>query len=565
SYPEEYYYWAEPVIKIVNIILGIISIFAVASIVLQYGFYLSEKHIAIISRINLIIVQFYFLQFLLKIIFSRNKLSFLRHRWFEAALAVLILFEIAVIIRVVGINLISKYFLDINVTAITEIYIGVAQALIILSIITEGIRYNRKIASLKFHPSQTLIISFVIVIIIGTGLLMLPKATHPGTPINLINALFTATSATCVTGFTIVDTGTYFTHTGQIFILILSQIGGLGTMTLSSFLALFFGQGVGIKERVVLHQMMNIDKIGMINTMLRNAVLITLGVEAAGALSLMFFWSDRSWTLQQLVYRSVYHSVSAFCNAGFSLFPDSLVAYANSVGIIFTISALIIIGGLGFTVICDLFEAQKQIRKKQRYRLKIQTKLVLIITSFLLVAGFVCFYFLDTKNSGWSRILLAFFNSVTCRSAGFNTIDLNLLTNTSLLIMMILMFIGASPGSTGGGIKTTTVGVLWASIVAIITGQNRIVIFKRRLPFLVLNRALVIFAFSVIVIGISVIFLSISENAPVFDIMFEAVSAYATAGLSRGLTSNLSITGKLIIIFLMFIGRLGALTLAFAI
>ena len=566
AFPEEYYYWAEPVVKGINVILWIVGFTAITNLLLQYGFYLSEDTIAILNRIDLIIVQIYFWQFAIKLALSRSKLHFLRHRWFETVLAMLILFEMLLIIRMIGIDLIREYFMDINVTAITELYIGLAQILIILSIITEGIKYNTRIASLKFHPSQTLIFSFMLVILIGSGLLMLPRATPPTVSIDYINALFTSTSATCVTGLVLFDTGTYFTMFGQVIILCLIQIGGLGIMTLSSFLALFFGQGVGIRERVVLHQMMNIDKIGVITSMLRNAVLITFGIEAAGALVLMFLWADQGWMLHELVYRSIFHSISAFCNAGFSTFSDSLIGFQNNTAIIVTFSLLIVLGGLGFIVLMDVVGNGFHISKKQKKpHLRIQTRMVLIITGILLVGGFIVLFLLNSSQQGAFRVLTAFFNSVTARTAGFNTVNIASLSVPSTLIIMMLMFIGASPGSTGGGIKTTTLGVLGASILAIITGQNRIVIYKRRLPFLVLNRALVVFAFSVMYVTLTTFFLSITEQAPVLDICFEAISAFGTVGLSRGLTANLSNAGKLIIIVSMFVGRLGALTLAFAI
>lgn len=566
SDPGEYLYWANPIIKVVNLLLGLLSIAAISSLVLQYGFYLSDSTSAILNRVDLFIVQYYLCQFLLKLSFSRSKLIFMRRHWFETLLALLILSEIAIIIRFVGIDVISKYFTDVNITAVTEIYVGFAQILMILSIITEGIRYNTKFASLKFHPSQTLMMSFLLVITIGSALLMLPKATNSDVTISFADALFTATSATCVTGLTVVDTATYFTATGKLIILVLIQIGGLGIMTLSSFLALFFGQGVGIRERVVLHQMMNIDKIGMISTALRNAVILTFSIEAIGTILLMFFWADQGWTTMQLIENSVFHSISAFCNAGFSTFSDNLISYKNDVGVLMTISSLVVLGGLGFIVILDILGTKGHLKKVRRLsHLSIQSRIVLIISGILLILGFALLSILDNYESGWKRILTAFFNSVTARTAGFNTIDFATLNNSSLLIIMVLMFIGASPGSTGGGIKTTTLGILWASIGAIITGQNRIVIFKRRIPFLVLNRALVVFAFSVMAIVNASFLLSITENAPIIDIIFESVSAFSTVGLSRGLTPDLSIYGKMVIIATMFIGRLGALTLAFAI
>jgi potassium uptake TrkH family protein len=567
SYTDEYLFQAFPLIKVLNVILALVSFIAVASLLLQYGFYLSPTLNAVLIRVDLFIVQFYLWQYIIKFLVSRDKFDFLRHRWFEAILAFFILVELLFLFKNVGFGVVREFFSGIDVTAVTEIYIGVAQVLIIASILAEGIRYNTKIASLKFHPSQTLIFSFIVVILIGTGLLMLPRAVVPGNSIHFIDALFTSTSAVCVTGLTVFDTGTYFGPFGQVIIMILIQIGGLGIMTLSSFLALFFGQGVGIRERIVLNQMMNLDKIGMITTTLRNIVLLTFVVEAAGALLFMLLWSDSNWTLNKLVFNSVFHAVSAFCNAGFSTFSDSLIGFQKNIPVLAVFSALIVLGGLGFTVLMDFTHllSKPKGHKKRIRALRVQTKIVLIVTGILLFGGFALLYLLDTSTHGIARILTSAFNTVTTRTAGFNSINFSLLSTPSILIIMMLMFIGASPGSTGGGVKTTTIGILWASIIAIITGQNRIIIFKRRLPFLILNRALVIFAFSVIMIAVAVTLLSITENAPILNIIFEAISAYGTVGLSLGLTGALSLPGKIVIILLMFIGRLGTLTLVFAI
>jgi trk system potassium uptake protein TrkH len=232
---------------------------------------------------------------------------------------------------------------------------------------------------------------------------------------------------------------------------------------------------------------------------------------------------------------------------------------------ILTISFLVVIGGIGFIVISDCFSLIRVVKKQRKVVLKVQSKLALLISGILLTGGFVLLWVLGSSDDHFLRTTTAFFNSVTSRSGGFNIIDMSTLSVPSILIIMMLMFIGASPGSTGGGIKTTTIAVLLSSIHAIITGKNRIVIFNRRLPFLVLNRALVIFVFSVVVVSVAVFLLSITEKTSVLNLAFEAISAYGTVGLTLGITGTLTLAGKIIIILLMFIGRIGALTLVFAI
>ncbi len=560
--------WSGPVNKALDILFFLLAVLAIGSLVTQYGFYISTQQTQLLDRLDLIVVLLYVLQFLLRLIFAKNYMEFLRRHWFEALLAVVIMFRAVSLFNTLGFGLIAHYFTDLNVTVIAKLTIVSAQIAIILSLISGSMHLNRKVLSLKFHPAQTLLLSFVLVIFIGTILLLLPRATAPGKTISAIDALFTATSATCVTGLIVVDTGTHFSFLGQMIILFLIQIGGLGLMTLSSFLALFFGRGMGIKERVMMQEMMNIDRLGVINRALRLAVTLTLLFESIGALFLFFSWDRTQWSFGEHIYHSVFHAVSAFCNAGFSLNADSFMSFSQNYAAMSVIMFLIIIGGLGFVVLMDLgnIHIKPVTGHKTVRRWSVQTKLVLIVTGILLLGGTLILMLTQPFEGGMlNRFMQALFSSVTARTAGFNTVDFSMFNVPSVLLIITLMFIGASPGSTGGGIKTTTVGILFASLASIISGKNRIVLFRKSVSYTVLNRALVIFAFSIIVISVSTFFLTITEQVPLIDLFFEEVSAYATVGLSRGVTTQLSDWGRLIIILSMFIGRVGALTLAFAI
>ena len=562
------YAWSDQIIHVINISFTIVGLVAVVSLVTQYGFYISPITEHWLERIDILIVFYFVLQFLLKLAVVPTRAEYIRRHWFEALLVLLIIVRTGLLIHSLGVGTIREYFLDINISAITKVTIVSAQLVLVLSLISSSLKLNRKIASLKFHPAQTLLLSFLVVIVIGTLLLLLPKATAPGKSLNVLDALFTATSATCVTGLIVVDTGTHFSLMGQLIILTLLQIGGLGLMTLSSFLALFFGRGMGIKERVMLQEMMNIDRLGAITRALRLAVTITFLFESVGAVLLFFSWNRPGWSFFDRVYHSVFHAVSAFCNAGFSLNSDSLMSYQSNYPVILIVSLLIIFGGLGFLVITELagINVVKTPNHNTLRKLSVQTKLVLVMTAILLVFGTVLVLSLQSLEGSWfHRLANAFFSSVTARTAGFNTVDFSLFSTPLALVIVLLMFIGASPGSTGGGIKTTTVGILIASLTSIITGKNRIVMFKKSVSYTVMNRALVIFAFAILVTGTSVFLLSITEHAPLIDIIFEEISAYGTVGLSRGLTPHLSSWGRMVIILSMFIGRVGALTLAFAI
>lgn len=565
---DEYNPGALPIIRILNRVLIAVGILAIAGLVIQQGFILEKTTSALFNRIDFLIINYYLFQHLVKLFCCRRKFDFLKSHWFESLLALLIILELSIMIDGIGIRLLGRYFTDFNVTEITEIYIGFAQIIIFLTLIIGAIRYNSHLAALKFHPSQTIILSFIFVIFCGAGLLMLPKATYSGHPVSFIDAVFTATSATCVTGLTVVDTATRFTRFGQIIILFLIQIGGLGIMTLSSFLVIFFGKGMGIRERVVISEMLNVDNFGKILNTLRNIMILTFGIEAAGTVLLMAFWADRGWTIGQLFYHSLFHSIAAFCNAGFSTFSDNLCSFGNSTGVLAAIGMLIVLGGLGFIVLTDIGDALVSFIKnpKRPYHLKVQTRIVLVITACLFAGGTATLFLLDTSGSPIGpRLLTAAFNSITTRTAGFNTIDIGQISMSASLAMIFLMFIGASPGSTGGGIKTTTFGILWSSILSIITGKNSVILYKRRMPFVVLNRAIVVFLFSLSVIAIGVFVLSLTEHALLIDILFEVTSAFGTVGLSRDFTPTLSVAGKTTIMLIMLIGRIGTLTLAFAI
>ncbi len=560
--------WREIVLKVLDYLLIAAGVAALAGLIAEYGFYLSYADEARLQRFDLLILFVFVLHYLLKISFVKNRLLYLKQHWFQAVLVVIILSETAFIINTLGFSLVKRFFFDINVRAITKITIIWAQILIVLSLIHGSVAYNRKIVSLKFHPAQLLLFSFVFVILTGSALLSLPRAVAPGETLSYLDALFTSTSATCVTGLVVVNTGTHFSFIGQLTILFLIQIGALGIMTLASFFALFFRQGISIRERAVLGEMMNIDSLSMINRTLKQIVSITFLVEAVGALLLFIFWNKAQWNFNEHLYQSVFHSVSAFCNAGFSLNRDSLVSFNSNYPVLLTIAGLIIIGGLGFVVIAELtgIKLSNRLKEKTIKRWSVQTKLVLLISSILIFGGTILFY-LAEPGSGhpFHDLIQAFFSSVTARTAGFNSVDFVSISVPASLLIMMLMFIGASPGSAGGGIKTTTIGVLFGSLLMTISGRNRIVMFKKNISFTVLNRALVVFAFSITIILLSTFILTITEPFSFLDLLFEEISAFATVGLSRGITANLSEAGKIVLILSMLIGRIGAMTMAFAI
>ena len=427
----------------------------------------------------------------------------------------------------------------------------------------------------KLNPPQIVAVSFLVAILIGTALLSMPFASKGGKALPLIDSLFTATSATCVTGLIVRNTGAYFSGFGQAIILILVQMGGLGIMTFSTLFAILLGRKLTIKHDVVIQRTMAPNKVQNLPSLLKYILLITLGIEFLGALCLALRWGKTmDWTIGTLLINSIFHAISAFCNAGFSLFSTSFTSFLGDTYINLTMISLVIIGGIGFIVILEL---PRLIGKKPFYRVSIQTKVVITVTLALILIGSFLFFFIENNNtmSGFSmkeKVLGSVFQSVTTRTAGFNTINVGSLAVPTLLFFIFLMFIGASPGSTGGGIKTCTFGVLMATAFSMIKNRDRVSVFKKTIPKEVVRKSLVVVFLAFLWIFVAVFLLALTEykNAAFFDkfflrILFEVTSAFGTVGLSAGITPTLSVAGKLIIILTMFAGRIGPLTLALAI
>lgn len=416
------------------------------------------------------------------------------------------------------------------------------------------------------NPPVTLMLSFLLVIIFGTILLMLPVSSKLKTVTPFMDALFTATSATCVTGLVVVDTGTHFSFFGQMVILMLIQIGGLGIMTISTVFVIILGQRINLKLENIMYQVVGGSYAVNVFQLLKSIVLVTLVIESVGTL-LLFARFAQDFQPMEALFLSLFHAVSAFCNAGFSPLGNNLVSYVDSLAVNLVITALIIAGGLGFSVIIDL---QHHALKKDRARkLNLHTKIVLVTTAFLLVLGFTVFYLAEYNGAmrGFSihrRILGSWFQSVTLRTAGFNTIDLSQIGKASVLISIVLMFIGASPGSTGGGIKTTSFAVLTLSVISLLKGKRHISVFKRRIHEYNFREATGLIMLSITIILVVLFFLMLVEPHAFDKLLFEAVSAFGTVGLTLGITPQLTVIGKLLITVLMYVGRIGPLTMIYA-
>ncbi len=416
-------------------------------------------------------------------------------------------------------------------------------------------------------PPRILVFGFAAVILIGTMLLVMPAASLDNQSVGFVNALFTATSAVCVTGLVVVDTGTHWTLFGKTVILFLIQIGGIGFMSMATLFAVILGKRISLKERLIIQQAVNQNTLSGVVKFSLYMLGLTFFLESIGALLLSFRFIPEYGVLTGIGY-SIFHSVSAFCNAGFDLIGNgrSLTPYVTDPLVTLTVGTLVILGGIGFAVIVDVVSNHK----KKRFTL--HTKIVLTMTLFLLTTGTMLFLFFEWNNAATlgglsmpNKVMASFFQSLTTRTAGFNTVDTAGLTNASKLLTIIFMFIGGSPASTAGGIKTVTFGIILIMALTVIQGKDRVGIFKRDISYSIVNRAITIAVFAMILlIIITTAMTAIESQFEFMDILFEVASALGTVGLSTGVTSQLSNPGKLLLIFTMFTGRVGTLTIAFA-
>ncbi|MFC5528539.1 TrkH family potassium uptake protein [Cohnella yongneupensis] len=416
-------------------------------------------------------------------------------------------------------------------------------------------------------PPRILVAGFLAIIFIGAGLLMLPFAHVAEHQPKFLDALFTATSATCVTGLVVVDTGTYWTTAGQVIILLLIQIGGLGFMTMSTLFAIVLKRRISLRERLVLQEALNQTSIEGIVRLVRKVVVYALAIETAGSLLFAIRFAY-DMPVGEAIFKGVFHGVSFFNNAGFDIMGNyrSLVDYVGDPLVNIVTMLLIILGGLGFVVLADLVEM-----RKLRRRLSLHSKVVLSMSGILIVAGAVVIFIFEYTNQATmahlgfgEKLLASFTQSVSPRTAGVNTVDLAGLRQATQFFIVILMFIGASPGSTGGGIKTTTFTALIGAVVAMIRGKDDVVLFRYRLAQERVYKALTVTLFAFVLVTIATMILATTEDHPFLMILFEVTSAFGTVGLTMGLTTQLTIAGKIIIIVMMFIGRLGPLTLTYA-
>lgn len=525
-------------------------------------------YLGLASKIDqLLLIAFGFF-FYVRLILTPNKAQFLLSRWPEGIAATLAL--------IFGLELLlygGEYFLtllkNLGISGAEQTLLIIIQIYLVFLVGVKVIQVIPDILARNINPARLVLLSFFFTVIVGMLLLMLPEATVDGKGLDYLDALFMSTSAVCVTGLIVVDTATHLTVFGQAVILVLIQLGGIGIITFATFLAMYLSGGLGLTERNILKETISGADVNTISKTMRRIVLLTFTVEFFGFLAFFFSWSALIPDTGERIWFALFHTISAFCNAGFSIFTNSLADAANAtyLPVNITTMILVIIGGLGFTTVWETIG--RITGKNQRRQYSIHSLIVFRMTAFLIVGGTLLVLILEwdgvlAGHSFGDKLLLSTFQSVTSRTAGFNTIDTGALTSGTTLIVILLMIIGASPSSTAGGLKTTTVYVLYKSMIANIVGTNRVEIANRSVPGEVVLRAITSVFLAMLYMAIGLVLLTIFEDFAFMDILFEQISAFMTVGLSRGITGDLGEPGKLIIISSMFAGRVGMLTVAVA-
>ncbi len=570
-----FYRNSEPILRSLTGLRVLASLISLFLVVYYYGFPHSPAGSATLIFLTQSMFGFFVFSYLLRAFFSMHAWQYIKDTLFEAIVIGFLLIDVVGLLA--GYPFIQNFLKAIELENLIPAYTFFVQMYLMVIVLTESTRLGSEVLTIRLKPATTLLFSFALLILAGTLLLMMPEMGAGGKPATFMQALFTSVSASCITGLSTVDIGTHFSARGHIVILMLIQIGGLGILTFATFFALFLKKGIGINHQAMIRDFMSEDTLFDAKSMLGRIIFFTFFIEAATALGLFILWDARAPFFHDPVekaFQSVFHSISAFCNAGFSLMPQGL--YQNwlrdRLSIHMLLAGTIFLGSLGFPALKDIFELNNI---RQRIRTpwkpwKLSTRIAFFSSVALVIFGTLVFFLTERNGvldglSVAERWIHAIFQSVSPRTAGFNTVDMGTLSAPAVILLIFLMFIGGSSGSTAGGIKTSTFMVILLAISATIRGKNSLELGGRSISFELLNKAYTIFVFSSSFILISVFFLSWFEpTIPVLDLVFEEVSAFCTVGLTRGITPNLDIPAQMVLMISMFVGRVGTLTLAFS-
>ncbi len=545
---------------IYRVLLGLACLLSVFSIILQYGFVIPPAMTSSLIGLNILTVILFFSLTIFRIVKTYKIESPFRHAALEIILIAFLIMEL-IVVKLAFPE--SKQVIH----HLIPVYLISLQVYFMFALGKRMFKAGKQLYLLSFSPAATVAISFIVLIMVGTLALLLPQSTHGTlTPnISLIDALFTSTSAVCVTGLTTVNTAYDFSRLGQGIILFLIQLGAFGIMIFVGLFAFSFGSGSSLRSRLVLQDILVREGGQHVASLMRVMLITTLILEGAGAVLLIPGFYEVSGVLGESCFDSIFHSVSAFCNAGFSTFPTSLELFSNSPLVIITISILIVCGGIGFGVVYEIGQwiRKRFIQKKLAVRLSLHAIIVIQTSALLIVVGMAAVLIGGdwSMRSGLDVFLSSLFQSITTRTAGFNSIPLLSIAPWCLIMMMIWMLIGGAPGGTAGGIKVSTVALLFHTARSLLKGRKQVEIRHRTITQDAIMMAFVICGLAISYIAVATIVLVWAEpDKLIFRLLFEVISAFGTVGLSLGVTPELSSIGKIIIIITMYVGRVGPLT-----
>jgi trk system potassium uptake protein TrkH len=554
-----------------------VSLIAVASFALLYGFYEPPVPESIVFAVQTFVFFTFLVTSAIRLFNAESKREFLYVNWYD----------IPALVALIGVIFgAEQWFSHVEPHRVWHLAVAVY---LMFEVTIRFFLLSVRLAATGRNPSRTLVASFVVLIAVGALLLMLPKSTPGRTSLRPIDALFTSTSATCVTGLVVVNTGKDFTFMGQVVLLVLIQLGALGIVVFGAVFAMLLGQVLSLRESAAMQDLLSEEAASQIGKIILFIFVATIVIEGTGALALFGMWNKVPvWNpqTQSRWFYSIFHSISAFCNCGLDLTGDSLVRYRGKWQVYGIVCPLVVLGGLGFGVIYNLAHVTgdylrllwtRRIRRRVLFakepptRMRLQTKIVMSVSGLLIVLGTLAILLFERYSGGSHSsgfdVPAAFFQSVIARTAGFNTVPIGELTPSSKLSLILLMFVGGSPGSTAGGVKTVTLAVILAAVMTMLRRRTDMEMFHRAIRITVLGRAVTVVVLFIVVIFVATMALTITERGhyprdfDLLDLAFEVVSAICTVGLSTGVTPLLTDAGKLIIIAVMLIGRLGPLTL----
>jgi len=545
-----------------------VATFTLMVLVFYHGYDLDAGKKIIVGYVVRGSIAYYLLKYFLELFYNFNPLQFLKDRKWEGFLMLFLIIDI-ISINAFGFEILNQLGRVLRIPGLQESFLIFLQAYFLVIVGLEFGKVGDYLPNSKLSPPTLLILSFIVLIIMGTGLLMLPEMTVKNLPgLDLTTALFTSISASCVTGLSLIDISEVLSSKGQFVVMILMQLGGLNIISFAALFAILRG-GFGMRQANFMSENLGED-LKRSRSLIGAIFRLTLFIELVGALLLGIVWKSNYDSLGENIFYSIFHSISAFNNAGFSLFTNSLAT--EGVGQQYTVHAiiaiLIILGGIGFGTISDILKQpwRKQTLSRSWRGLRVGTKLGLIVSGVLIAVGSMMVFVLEFGEGPLgTQISHSIFQSITARTAGFNTVNFGAMATPTLLFFIFLMFIGGGSGSTAGGIKTSTFALVFLSATATIQGKKHVNLYKTQIPWELMNKAFAIFLFSAVSILLGIFLLTIFEpEMALLDLAFEQVSAFCTVGLSTGITPSISLGGKIVLMLSMLIGRVGTLTLAFA-